>query len=689
MNLGRYREYCLEMYRSRIDTEDYLPRRLRLSEPLLMFSTYVKWFVGIGTGLIIILFLLIFSTLVPLNVFNWIILQESMPGLTLGNGLGSPEGTSTSFLEEAEVSSPATGPLVVHPTNPRYFTDGSGKAVFLTGSHTWDNFQDLGTQDFDYSRYLNLLQDYNHNFIKLWVWEQPKGITTWPDPAEPLTTLTPEIFARTGPGTAADGGQKFDLTQYNQAHFDRLRQRIIDAGDLGIYVSVMLFDGWSIEQKSGGANPWIYHPFNQNNNVNGIDGDPNNDQSGSETHTLQMSEVTTLQEAYVRKVIDTVNDLDNVLYEISNESNTDSIEWQYHMIEYIKSYEATKLNQHPVGMTVPWPGGDNAGLFDSPADWIAPNGDDGYCCDVPAADGSKVIILDTDHIWGIGGDRYWAWKSFMRGMNVIYMDPWDGAFIPVEADEDLRVNMGYILTYADRIDLAAMNPRGDLCSTGYCLANPTLADAEYLVYAPEGGTIQKLLDLADIDRDLSVNLPTDRVIMVDLTATPGELSVEWFHPETGEIVEGGTITGGASHVFVSPFSGDAVLYLYQTTEDKDPPIISDIADSVLASNAFITWATDEAATSQVAYGLSPSLTMSTTKTTDLVVSHKVGLTDLAPETMYYYQIYSEDVHGNEATSEVLNFTTLATADVTKIYIPFLGFDVLPINARASSCRDNR
>ena len=39
-------------------------------------------------------------------------------------------------------AAPAKGPLRVHPTNPRYFTDGSGQAVFLTGSHTWGNLQD-------------------------------------------------------------------------------------------------------------------------------------------------------------------------------------------------------------------------------------------------------------------------------------------------------------------------------------------------------------------------------------------------------------------------------------------------------------------------------------------------------------------------------------------------------------------
>ena len=36
------------------------------------------------------------------------------------------------------------GPLRVHPLNGRYFTDNTGKAIFLTGSHTWSNFQEIG-----------------------------------------------------------------------------------------------------------------------------------------------------------------------------------------------------------------------------------------------------------------------------------------------------------------------------------------------------------------------------------------------------------------------------------------------------------------------------------------------------------------------------------------------------------------
>ena len=416
--------------------------------------------------------------------------------------------------------------------------------MYLTGSHTWDNLQDLGGSPFDFSGYLTLLQQYHHNFLKLYVWEQPKGITTSPDPTLPNATLSPGIFKRTGPGTAADGALKFDLTQYNQAFFDRLRQRIIAAGNRGMYVSVMLFDGWSVEQKGGGANPWLYHPLNQSNNINGINGDPNHNNGGEETETLANLAVTRLQEAYVKKIVDTVNDLNNVLYEICNETDggTDHTQWQNYMIDFIHTYEAGKPKQHPVGFTAEYPSGTNAELFASHADWISPNGDGGYDSNPPASTGKKVILTDTDHIWGIGGDRHWAWESFTRGLNVIYMDPWNGDFIPVSPNLDLRVNMGYILSFANRMNLAAMTPRPALCSTGYCLANPVARGAEYLAYLPTGGPVT-----------------------VNLSATPGTLVVQWFNPANGATIFGGTVNGGGTRSFTPPFSGDAVLYMKSAT----------------------------------------------------------------------------------------------------------------------------
>lgn len=439
------------------------------------------------------------------------------------------------------------GPLRVNPANPRYFTDSSGRAIYLTGSHTWSDFQDNGPLDpppvFNYTAFLDFLQAYNHNFLRLWRAENAKGGETGDE-----YWFSPLPYKRTGPGIALDGKPRFDLTQFNQAYFDRMRSRIVAADQRGIYVSIMLFDGWSIESKTQNHNPWIGHPFNKSNNVNGINGDVNGNGQGEETHTLQDAAITALQEAYVRKVIDTVNDLDNVLYEISNESHANSQDWQYHMINYIKSYEANKPKQHPVGMTVEFPGGDNAELFASPADWISPNGDGGYIDTPPTADGSKVIIADSDHICPGCVSQGWVWKSFTRGINPIYMDAYDGAAIGRGAPPDydpnnahdvsLRLNMGYSLIYANRVNLAAMTPRSDLCSTGYCLANPVASGAEYLVYLPSGGSVT-----------------------VNLSASPGEFFVEWFNPSNGTKITTSKVTGGANRSFTAPFGGDAVLFL--------------------------------------------------------------------------------------------------------------------------------
>src|SRR5919108_2704942 len=84
-------------------------------------------------------------------------------GGSSGNGR-TGKGNATGAVWQV---GPATGPLRVHPSNPRYFTDGSGKAIYLTGSHTWNNLQDISGLQLpgDFSGYLDWLQSYNHNFI--------------------------------------------------------------------------------------------------------------------------------------------------------------------------------------------------------------------------------------------------------------------------------------------------------------------------------------------------------------------------------------------------------------------------------------------------------------------------------------------------------------------------------------------
>jgi len=101
------------------------------------------------------------------------------PSSEEGCVIAAPRGTDS-------LRTPAKEPLRVLSSNPRYFTDGSGKAIYLAGCHTWRDFEDSGLrmmsardQDpppvFDFPAYLDFLVAHNHNFFRLWRWEAPNG----------------------------------------------------------------------------------------------------------------------------------------------------------------------------------------------------------------------------------------------------------------------------------------------------------------------------------------------------------------------------------------------------------------------------------------------------------------------------------------------------------------------------------
>jgi hypothetical protein len=89
---------------------------------------------------------------------------------------------------------PAAVPLVVSERNPRYFAvasgDPAGRAVYLTGSHIWNNLHDgMGpgadcadvAEAFDFPAYLDFLEERDHNFIRLWRWEHFKSLAAGGD----------------------------------------------------------------------------------------------------------------------------------------------------------------------------------------------------------------------------------------------------------------------------------------------------------------------------------------------------------------------------------------------------------------------------------------------------------------------------------------------------------------------------
>ncbi|MGA2074989.1 MAG: putative collagen-binding domain-containing protein [Terriglobia bacterium] len=463
------------------------------------------------------------------------------------------------------------GPLTAS-NNPNYFKDTNGTVLILNGSQTWNTFQDWGAngtvEKLDFDAFVKFLTAHGHNFTLLWTIELPKfcGLPLF-EGSTPDLTAAPFPWRRTGPGTATDGGLKFDLRKFDPSFFERLRARVQALNNAGIYTGVYLFTGEFLNVYRCSSDGY---PFTGANNINGVDDGYTSGRKGKGSLTMTApNTITAFQDAYVEKAIDALNDLPNVLWIVSEEAPQDSTWWNNRQIAHIRAYESRKPQQHPIGYAALEGPSDNI-LYNSDADWVAPGAriSPNKSCGTgkPAC---KVNVNDSDHsYWEIWKDtpqqaRNYAWENFMAGNQVLFMDPYlvyyprekrnfclspvsDICRAPDPRWENLRDNLGYILKYSRRLNLANITPRSSLASTGYCLAQTPPIGAEYLVYSPSGGSFT-----------------------VDLSAMPPlrTLAVEWFNPSTGTTVAEPPIpAGSASQSFTPPFNQDAVLYLVDKAE---------------------------------------------------------------------------------------------------------------------------
>ena len=127
----------------------------------------------------------------------------------------------------------------------------------------------------------------------------------------------------------------------------------------------------------------------------------------------------------------------------------------------------------------------------------------------------------------------WVWRSFTRGLNVLFMEE----LTPSPTWQDsARQAMGQVRRWAERIDLAHMEPAPRLAQTGYVLAKP---GGEYLAF--QDGSQGEF--------------------WVDLTGAAGEYTAEWFDVTRGASKPGPTVRGGGRALFATPFPGPAALYL--------------------------------------------------------------------------------------------------------------------------------
>jgi hypothetical protein len=446
----------------------------------------------------------------------------------------TPSGT---FVEKTETS-PENAPGLLQPTfemelrpSPEQPTskppaiDRLDPHRFIFNGEPWypagyyPSIAALTADQTDYNNFYRLLIDrlaeHNINLIRnVFTMGQPYG-----------ESITP--YVRTGPGEAVDRRPRFDLDQFNQAYFDYWREVISYANTKGVVVQLTIFDSWHnkrhVVHVSGGLQrEWgMKHDFyNGANNINGIDASNVSDWHSPEHPVFEY------QKALIRQVVDSIGDLPNIIYEVSNENYT-SERWELALADYLSEYEESRgLPAHLV-MPRDLPNHDSAGGKTNDPQRVHQELVHNFSFNRP-------LIADNDgggHVDPIGR-RHKAWAALTAGAHINYFH-FMLYKVEVLNSQDVADGMKYIgltrkfLEDFD-INLRGKIPSDNLVSSGWCFARP---GESYIIYLRNGG-------------------------ITTVEGMPEAYLAYWFNPRDGSSfrAEGGP-------AFTSPDGNDWVLYI--------------------------------------------------------------------------------------------------------------------------------
>ena len=212
----------------------------------------------------------------------------------------------------------------------------------------------------------------------------------------------------------------------NPAYYNALERSVRVADKLGISVGVCLFEGAIVPYFPVGGASWRLHPFN------GLKDGP---KEPWQVHTK--GPWNKFQRAHVKEVTSRLEKYDNVIYEVGNELNRESVKWfQGKVIEWVKSFTDKPVGaSYATGMK-PSRGRTQDWLTNIDADWIAPSGPD----KLPGFKGPQ--ILDTDHAWPLRSNVAGLRNAWDDGRSVWVMDGFNGTML--RNQESLQPDRNFI-----------------------------------------------------------------------------------------------------------------------------------------------------------------------------------------------------------------------------------------------------
>jgi hypothetical protein len=237
-------------------------------------------------------------------------------------------------------------PLSLNPKNPHYFLFREEPAILIGSTEHYGAVMNL---DFDYITYLNELAASGLNVTRTF-----SGAYVEPTSAFGIkkNTLAPAPdryicpWLRSAEPGYANGGNKFDLSEWDMGYFSRLKDFVTEAGRRNIVVELDLFSNYYDTVQ------WKLSPLNILNNINRI-GDFKDQK---EVLSLKHTELLNVQENMVRKIVHELKDFDNLYYEICNEpyfGDTLTLrEWEENMTKVVIEAEKDFHYKHLISNNI-------------------------------------------------------------------------------------------------------------------------------------------------------------------------------------------------------------------------------------------------------------------------------------------------------------------------------------------------
>jgi len=244
-------------------------------------------------------------------------------------------------------------PVALHPDNPHYLLFRGEPTILITSAEHYGAVLNL---DFDHVPYLDELQARGFNLTRIFT-----GIYVEHSAAFNIknNTLAPKPgrficpWARSSMPGYANGGNKFDLSKWDDDYFSRLKDLCQQASQRGIIVEVTLFCPYY------GDEQWDVSPMKMDNNINGIGDVPR-----EETLTMKHPALIAVQDAMARKIVHELQDFNNIYYEVCNEPYFGGVtmDWQDHIIATIVDAEKEMPEKHMIAQNI----ANNSARIDNP-----------------------------------------------------------------------------------------------------------------------------------------------------------------------------------------------------------------------------------------------------------------------------------------------------------------------------------